>query len=155
MTDDAARPIDPHQGARRLAEISLVVGPLYRRVLQVVEEDGATTGVTAGERAVLDMLRRGGPLTVPQMAAAQQLSRQFVQRQVDATAARGLTERQANPAHRRSSLIALTDAGRAAIDAVVAREHVALREAARGLTAAQIEACHAVLTRMLDAISER
>lgn len=153
MTGEADTPVDPDEGAQRLAEIYLVVGPLYRRVLRVVEEGGATTGVSAGERAILDMLRRGGPMTVPQIAAAQQLSRQFVQRQVDATAARGLTERRANPVHRRSSLIALTVAGHAAIDAVIAREHVALRHAAQGLTAAQIDACLTVLTQMLDAVS--
>ena len=44
-------------------------------------------------------------------------------------AARGLVESVPNPAHQRSSLIRLTDAGRAAITAVLDREHLLLRQA--------------------------
>lgn len=144
--------VDPDLGAERLAEIYLVVGPLYRRVLNQVEQDRAVTGVTAGERAVLDMLRRNGPMTVPAMARSQELSRQFVQRMVNSALEAGLVTAIDNPAHRRSSLIRLTPTGREAIETVVRREHRLLREAARGLTEPQIEACLHVLRQMLRAV---
>jgi DNA-binding MarR family transcriptional regulator len=147
--------LDPDDGARLLAEVYLVVGPLYRRVLRAVEEDAAQTGIDAGQRAVLDMLRRHGPMTVPQLAREQELTRQFVQRMVNSAADDGLVEAAVNPTHRRSVLIQLTDRGRAAITLVVEREHRQLREASRGLDATQIDTTLIVLRRMLAAINLR
>jgi DNA-binding MarR family transcriptional regulator len=147
--------LDPNDGARRLAEIYLVVGPLYRRVLRAVEEDSAATGIDAGQRAVLDMLRRHGPMTVPQLAREQELTRQFVQRMVNAAAEDGFVRLIANPTHRRSALIELTGPGRAAINDIVDREHRQLQEACEGLTAEQIDTTLLVLRRMLAAIDLR
>jgi DNA-binding MarR family transcriptional regulator len=141
------------EGATLLADVYLVLGPIYRRVLREVEADRTNSGVTAGERAVLDMLRRSGPMTVPQMAREQDLSRQFVQRMVNSAAAAGHLESVENPAHRRSSLIRLTERGRAAIEAVVAREHARLAVAAAGLRRDEVEACLKVLRQMLDALA--
>jgi DNA-binding MarR family transcriptional regulator len=59
-----------------------------------------------------------------------------------------------NPAHRRSSLIRLTDAGRAAIEAVIAREHGLLGQVGGDLNQADVDACVKVLSRMLDALSD-
>jgi DNA-binding MarR family transcriptional regulator len=101
-------------------------------------------------RAVLDLLRENGPMTVPQMGRAQALSRQFVQRMVNDAAAGQLVEITPNPAHQRSSLIRLTDRGRAAITAVIAREHALLREVDGDLTDADVTACVRVLTKMLE-----
>ncbi|MFD9123594.1 MarR family winged helix-turn-helix transcriptional regulator [Kitasatospora sp. NPDC059571] len=130
-------------------EVFALVGPLYRRVQRKIEQDAAQ-GVSVGVRAVLDLLREHGPMTVPQMGRAQSLSRQFVQRMVNDAAARNLVESIPNPAHQRSSLIRLTDDGRAAITAVTAREHALLRRAAGDLTDAEVAACVRVLGRMLE-----
>ncbi|WP_370124745.1 MarR family winged helix-turn-helix transcriptional regulator [Streptacidiphilus sp. MAP12-33] len=129
-------------------EVFALVGPLYRRVQRRIELDAAQ-GVSVGVRAVLDLLREHGPMTVPQMGRAQSLSRQFVQRMVNDGAAAGLVEAVPNPAHARSSLIRLTDAGQAAITAIVAREHAVLRQAAGDLTDADLATTTRVLTRML------
>ncbi|WP_449341690.1 MarR family winged helix-turn-helix transcriptional regulator, partial [Streptomyces canarius] len=102
-----------------------------------------------GVRAVLDLLRQHGPMTVPQLGRAQTLSRQFVQRMVNDAAAQHLVEIIPNPAHQRSSLIRLTADGMAAITAVRAREHAALRQVGGNLTGADVDACVHVLTRML------
>ncbi|MFC9279509.1 MarR family winged helix-turn-helix transcriptional regulator [Streptomyces collinus] len=130
-------------------EVFALVGPLYRRVQRKIELDTARQGLSVGLRAVLDLLREHGPMTVPQMGRAQSISRQFVQRMVNDGAANGLVEAVPNPAHARSSLIRLTDAGRAAIEAAVAREHALLREAAGDLTTADVDTCVRVLGRML------
>lgn len=87
-------------------------------------------------------------MTVPQMGRAQALSRQFVQRMVNDAAAQQLVEITPNPAHQRSSLIRLTDEGRAAITAVLAREHALLRQVEGDLTDADVTACVRVLTKM-------
>ncbi|MGW3496514.1 MarR family winged helix-turn-helix transcriptional regulator [Streptomyces sp. NPDC001020] len=131
-------------------EVFSLVGPLYRRVLRKVEQAEPIEGISVGVRAVLDLLRGHGPLTVPQMGRAQALSRQFVQRMVNDAAARGLVESIPNPAHKRSSLIRLTDDGQAAIDAVAAREYALLGQVRGGFTEADVRTCVRVLTGMLD-----
>ncbi|GAA2773038.1 MarR family winged helix-turn-helix transcriptional regulator [Kitasatospora cinereorecta] len=146
---ETARPLSPTELPERLMEVFALVGPLYRRVQRKIELDAAQ-GLSVGVRAVLDLLREHGPMTVPQMGRAQSLSRQFVQRMVNDAAARGLVETIPNPAHQRSSLIRLTDAGRTAITAVTTREHALLGRTTGDLTDAEVTACVRVLTRMLE-----
>ncbi|MEV5350115.1 MarR family winged helix-turn-helix transcriptional regulator [Streptomyces achromogenes] len=134
--------------AERLTEVFDLVGPLYRRVHRKVEQAAPVEGLSVGVRAVLDLLRARGPLTVPQMGRAQALSRQFVQRMVNDAARQELVESVPNPAHRRSSLIRLTERGRAAIGAVRAREHELLRRVDGDLTMADVDACLRVLGAM-------
>ncbi|MEU0007274.1 MarR family transcriptional regulator [Streptomyces sp. NPDC006314] len=150
MKDDrtTATEPSPDELAERLTEVFDLVGPLYRRVHRKVEEATPVEGLSVGVRAVLDLLRTRGPLTVPQMGRAQALSRQFVQRMVNDAARQGLVQSVANPAHRRSSLIRLTDPGRAAIGAVRAREHALLRRVGGDLTMADVDACLRVLSAM-------
>ncbi|WP_067827553.1 MarR family winged helix-turn-helix transcriptional regulator [Actinomadura kijaniata] len=133
----------------RLSEVFDLVGPLYRKAHRKVEQDTALAGLSVGVRAVLTLLREHGPLTVPQMGRAQALSRQFVQRMVNDAAARNLVESVPNPAHKRSSLIRLTDEGRAAVTAVVERERAMLRPVGDDLTEAEVTACLRVLSRLL------
>ncbi|GJF26280.1 MULTISPECIES: MarR family transcriptional regulator [Streptomyces] len=150
--DDTAAPLPPDDLGHRLTEVYDLVGPLYRRAQRSVEQGLAHEGVSVGVRAVLTLLHRGGPMTVPQMGRAQAISRQFVQRMVNDAAARGLVESIPNPAHRRSSLIRLTEAGRSAITDVLDREHAVLRAVGGGLTAADVTACLRVLGEMLHAL---
>ncbi|UNO38668.1 MarR family transcriptional regulator [Streptomyces sp. MST-110588] len=140
--------------ADRLTEVFDLVGPLYRRTQRKVEHDMSADGLSVGVRAVLSLLRQHGPMTAPQMARAQALSRQFVQRMVNDAAARGLVEFAPNPAHKRSSLIRLTEQGQAAITAAVNRERVVLRQAGEGLTGTEIDACLRVLTCLLEAMGD-
>ncbi|MBE1597664.1 MULTISPECIES: MarR family winged helix-turn-helix transcriptional regulator [Streptomyces] len=143
-------PLPPDLLAGRLSEVFAVLGPLYRRTTRALELKERKEGFPVGVRAVLELLRMGGqPMTVPQMGRTLALSRQFVQRMVNEAAGRDLVEAVPNPAHQRSSLIRLTDTGRSTIDALVARERVLLRQAGDDLTAADIDACVRVLTRLL------
>jgi DNA-binding MarR family transcriptional regulator len=138
----------------RLTEVFDLVGPLYRRAQRKVEQDAPIEGLSVGVRAVLNMLRDLGPMTVPQMGRAQALSRQFVQRMTNDAMARGLVETVPNPAHKRSSLIRLTGKGRAAIDAVIARERAVLRQVGADLTEAEVDACLRVLSRLLRLLDD-
>jgi DNA-binding MarR family transcriptional regulator len=147
-------PLPPDELATRLANVYNLVGPLYRRVLRKVELAAPIEGLSVGVRAVLDLLRTRGPMTVPQLGRTQALSRQFVQRMVNDAAAQDLVEIAPNPDHRRSSLIRLTEVGDAAIMSVHAREHALLRQVGGELTAADVDACLRVLTQMLAAIDD-
>ncbi|SDM37478.1 DNA-binding transcriptional regulator, MarR family [Allokutzneria albata] len=114
----------------------------------------STGPLSVGMRAVLHLLRQYGPMTVPDMGRAQALSRQFVQRMVNDAAARQLVEVTPNPAHKRSSLIRLTERGTTVIDAVLAREHAALLRAGEDLTDEEVTACLRVLSRLLDNLDD-
>ncbi len=149
MTDNDS-PAAPEDLSDRLMEVFALVGPLYRRVQRKVEQDAPLQGLSVGVRAVLDLLREHGPMTVPQMGRAQALSRQFVQRMVNDAAAAHLVETIPNPAHQRSSLIRLTDTGLAAITAVTTRERDLLRQIGGDLTDADVTTCVRVLGRMLQ-----
>ncbi|KAB2976149.1 MarR family transcriptional regulator [Streptomyces sp. SS1-1] len=147
--NDTAEPLPPDELAHRLTEVFDLVGPLYRLTQHSVERGAAAEGLSVAVRAVLDLLHRRGPLTVPSMGRTLAVSRQFVQRTVNEAAERGLVESVPNPAHRRSSLIRLTDAGRRAITAVLAREHGALRGTGGDLTDADVTACVRVLGELV------
>jgi DNA-binding MarR family transcriptional regulator len=151
---DIDAPLGSGELAGRLAEVFDLVGPVYRRAQRKVEEDAPVHGLSVGVRAVLNLLREQGPMTVPRMSRAQALSRQFVQRMVNEAAARGLAETIPNPAHKRSSLIGLTSEGATAIDALVAHEHTLLGQVGGDLTEAEITACLRVLTRLLDFLGD-
>ncbi|MFE3095232.1 MarR family winged helix-turn-helix transcriptional regulator [Streptomyces sp. NPDC059248] len=143
------RPLPPDELADRLADVLGLSGVLYRRVLRTVERTAPAGGPSAGVRAVLDLLLRQGPLSVPRMARSQALSRQFVQRMVNEAMAERWVESVSNPAHRRSPLIRLTAAGRTALTEVTDREKEFLRRAGGELTGAEIDACAKVLGRLL------
>ncbi|MFI9820433.1 MarR family winged helix-turn-helix transcriptional regulator [Streptomyces sp. NPDC052013] len=152
--NDVDKPLPPDDLARRLTDVYDLVGPLYRRAQRSVEQGLAAEGLSVGVRAVLTLLHRGGPMTVPQMGRAQSISRQFVQRMVNDAAARGLVESVPNPAHRRSSLIRLTPDGSSEIASVLEREHALLREVGGGLTDSDVTACLRVLGAMLTALDQ-
>lgn len=78
-------------------------------------------GLTSARWQVLGALDRG-PATVSQIARAMGLTRQSVQRLVDVLAGEGLLTLRDNPNHRRARLVDFTAAGRAALDAVTARQ---------------------------------
>jgi DNA-binding MarR family transcriptional regulator len=150
-TPPAPASLSPDELGHRLTEVFDLVGPLYRRAARKVEQAEPVEGVSAGVRAVLNLLRLHGPMTVPQMGRDQALSRQFVQRMVNDAAAHGWVESVPNPAHQRSSLIRLTETGRSTIADVLGREHYLMRQVGGGeLTEADVRACARVLTRMLE-----
>lgn len=80
------------------------------------------TELTVRMRAVLEILRRHGDQTVPDLAARLEIKRQYVQLMVNEVLAGGFVEQRANPRHKRSLLLALTGQGRDVIDGIIARE---------------------------------
>ncbi|MDA3649350.1 MarR family transcriptional regulator [Saccharopolyspora indica] len=148
-------PLPPDELGPRLAEVYAVLGPLYRRVARLVERDSPRDGLSIGVRAVLERLELAGTAeTVPQIARTLELSRQFVQRMVNDALEQDFVALKPNPAHRRSSLVELTDAGRAAINALQRREHETMGRVGGDLTEADIDTTLRVLRHMLAAIPE-
>jgi len=126
----------------RLSELMRLVGVLYRRATRTLDQ-GA--GLSVGTRAVLELLASAEPQSVPRIAEKLVLSRQFVQRSVDAGVNEGVLELRPNPAHQRSSLVDVTPAGRHAIEQIIARERQLLEAAGNELTEEEVATCIRVL----------
>ncbi len=106
-------------------------------------------------RALMLELRKSGPLTVPELARRREVSRQFVQVTVNPLLAAGILETQANPAHRRSQLIALTDTGTQLIRQVMRREGSLLGELAQELSPEDIRQAAATLAQLQQVLAKK
>lgn len=133
--------------AERLYEVLRHVRPLHQWSAKVVADALAEHDVTMPMRAVLERLT-GGPQTVPQVARALFLPRQVVQRLADAAADLGYLRFTDNPAHRRSRLAELTDAGRRVFAEIHDRELGRLAPLAARLDPGDITACVRVISAL-------
>jgi len=109
--------------------------------------------VTAGMRALLELLLREGSMSVPDAARARSVSRQLIQQQVDSLLDRKLVQREPNPAHKRSPLIGLTDRGRALIQNMRAEELHALSRLQAGTSDSAMRDAAQVLAAWAETLS--
>jgi len=111
--------------------------------------------VTTAMRAVMETLSASGAMTAPQIAKLKGVTRQHIQLLADALCAAGLAAVKENPAHRRSSLIALTDKGKRAFAKMQAREVPVIEALADDFDAQELERATAVLNRLSARLDER
>ncbi len=128
MTDLSSAPTPTQSpahspGGAAFTELVLEVFRLNGNLLTLGDRMTRDLGLTSARWQVLGALA-DGPATVSQIARAMGLSRQSVQRIVDVLAGEGLLVLKDNPNHRRARLADFTDRGRAALDAVTARQVV-------------------------------
>ncbi|MFQ5859776.1 MAG: MarR family winged helix-turn-helix transcriptional regulator [Anaerolineae bacterium] len=95
---------------------------LFHRLRVVVEQVHHQGEMTAGRLGVLRGLDLFGAQTVPQMARARPVSRQYIQTLVDELTREGHVEQTENPAHKRSRLVRLTPQGKRFVDAATRRQ---------------------------------
>lgn len=119
---------------------------LNGQFLALAEELAAPAGLTAAWWQVLGAILTG-PLPVAGIAREMGVSRQSVQRIADLLVDRGLAEYRPNPSHRRAKLVAVTDAGHAAVARIGPRH----AEFAARLTA---EVGQERLTEIVGALTE-
>ncbi len=108
--------------------------PLMQAAEACVEAGLDGTDLTVRMRAVLEILRAEGDLTVPDIAAKLEIKRQYVQLMVNETLASGFTRHLPNPRHKRSPLLSLTEAGQALIDRTISREMAIMETIAADLS---------------------
>ena len=94
----------------------------YNALVNIGETLHAEEPLSLGMRAILELLSREGPQTVPDMARARRVTRQRVQTLVDGLKDRGFATARPNPEHKRSVMIDLTPSGTAVIERMKARE---------------------------------
>ena len=99
-----------------------LVRPLLRNITKRVEADLEGTGVSVGQRAILEALLLLGRATPPQLTQALDVTRQFVARELQDLHGRGLVAQQPNPKHRTSAFYSLTPESLGLIQEIRARE---------------------------------
>ncbi len=109
-------------GDSALASLIGEVVALFHRLRIVSEQIHQRGEMTSGKRGVLGSLDRFGPQTVPAIARARPVSRQYIQTLVNQLGNEGLVEFVENPAHKRSHLVRLTPKGKELLDSMIQRE---------------------------------
>ena len=121
--------------------------PLMQAAEAAVEKGLNGTNLTVRMRAVLEILHTHGQATVPDIARNLDIKRQYVQLMINETLVADLTVKRKNPRHKRSTIITLTDKGRALIETVIQHENALLKSIGEGLEDTDVEtALNVVLT---------
>ena len=136
-------------GGASLYDAIRLVRPVHQLSARVVTATLADHDITMPMRAVIERVHDAGPQTVPQIARSLWITRQGVQRLVDDARRLGHLEARPNPDHKRSPLIALTEAGRAAYERLHAEELARLDRIAAALDTDDIAACVRVLDHLV------
>ena len=119
-----------------------------RRLRQEADEDLSPTLAAA-----LATIARHGPLTPSELATRERVQRPTATRLLDRLEAPGLVARTADPADRRSSLVAVTPAGEALLAEVRTRKDAYLARRLRALSPedrATLRRASEILERMLE-----
>ncbi|MGN6548512.1 MAG: MarR family winged helix-turn-helix transcriptional regulator [Pararhizobium sp.] len=132
-----------HQAIRLMRRIDLDAARMRRSLL-------AETSLSPADHSVLEALVAEGEMTVPELAAALGLKRQFVQRVVSRLAASGCVERAANPAHRRSFLCRASASGKAFVATLHERELALLNRHIGDINMTEIIVALRVIHRIAD-----
>ena len=130
------------------------VRPLYQAAEQAVAGALRGTGLTVPLRAVLELVLRRGPMTVPEVAREFGVTRQSVQALVDSGADLGVLAFEDNPRHRRSRNVAVTAHGEETFAAVHRRELANLDRVTGDLDAEDLARCARVLAALTDRIRQ-
>jgi DNA-binding MarR family transcriptional regulator len=92
-------------------QVVWLVRRLFRALAQKASENLGQYKLTVADRAVMEFLYPQEQLSVPEIAARHQVSRQHIQVTVNSLRKKGLLESRPNPRHKRSSLLQLSDKG--------------------------------------------
>jgi DNA-binding MarR family transcriptional regulator len=141
--------------AERMTALTAAVRAVFNRLKALGDDLHGDLEVTAAMRAVMETLAAEGAMTVPQIARLKGVTRQHIQLLADALAEAGLAVVKENPAHRRSSLIALTDKGKRTFTKMRAREVPVVANIATEFDAQDLDRATALLTRLAARLEER
>jgi DNA-binding MarR family transcriptional regulator len=134
--------------------LTQAVRSVFNRLKALGDQLHGDLEITTAMRAVMETLTVG-PMTVPQIAKLKGVTRQHIQLLADALVEAGLAVVKENPAHRRSSLITLTEKGKRAFAKMRAREEPVIDAIAWEFDAQELERATGVLNRLAMRLDER
>ncbi|HWX22894.1 MAG TPA: MarR family winged helix-turn-helix transcriptional regulator [Candidatus Binatia bacterium] len=111
-------------------------------------------GLPAGGQRLLQILKARGAQTVPAMARLSLTSRQNVQIVVNRLKAEGWIGFEANPAHKRSALVSLTEQGQALVTSASAREEDLWDRLLEQASGVEVSATTVFLQALREALAE-
>ncbi|WP_370223968.1 MarR family winged helix-turn-helix transcriptional regulator [Hyphomonas atlantica] len=141
--------------AEQLHQLVWMSRPLMQAAEGCVEAGLAGTNLTVRMRAVLEILDKYGEQTVPELAARLEIQRQYVQIMCNETLASGFIEQRANPRHKRSPILALTDHGRALIQEIISKEMKIMEQMSEHLSGEDIATALRVVLAVADSLKKR
>ncbi|WP_300012440.1 MarR family transcriptional regulator [uncultured Roseobacter sp.] len=127
--------------------------PLLRYITARVEADLKGTGISVGQRAILEVLFGVGKATAPEITRYLDVKRQFVGRELKEMENLGLVDSEPNPSHKSSKYYKLTQRSRPIIESIRAREVAQICAFAERFTNAEIAAFHKVQSALLAEFS--
>ncbi|ODC05180.1 MarR family transcriptional regulator [Terasakiispira papahanaumokuakeensis] len=141
---------DPQKGPV-FTDIVLEVFKLGGLLVSEGDHMGEEYGITSARWKVLGALSLAGkPQTVPQIARSMGLTRQAVQRLVDAMREDELLCFQNNPDHKRAKLICLSALGETVFSKLSEKQSGWAMECSTGITKAELETTLSVLKRISE-----
>ena len=133
---------------QELREVAARLHAATIRLLRTLRREDDGSGLSAPRLSALSVIAFAGPLSLAELAAAEQVRPPTMSRIVDALVAAGLVTRRADPRDRRSVRIAVTSRGRRLMEAGRERRVRALADRLCRLDSSQ----RVALARGLDAI---
>ncbi|WP_299781117.1 MarR family transcriptional regulator [uncultured Roseobacter sp.] len=127
--------------------------PLLRYITSRVETDLKGTGISVGQRAILEVLFAVGKATAPEITRYLDVKRQFVGREVKEMENLGLVDSEPNPNHKSSKIYTLTAKSRPIIESIRAREVTQIGAFAERFSKAEISAFHKIQSALLAEFS--
>lgn len=127
--------------------------PLLRNITARLEADLQGTGITVGQRAIMEALLACGSATAPELTAHLQISRQLTGRLLKEMTEGGMLLTAPNPRHRTSCYYRLSEVSRCRIEALRAREMKDIAAFAERFTPEEIRAFRTVQQALNDAFS--
>jgi DNA-binding MarR family transcriptional regulator len=119
------------------ARLRMAIVRTARRLRQ--EAASESSGLTPTSTAALATIERHGPLTPSELARIERVKRPTITRTLGCLEREGLIERTADPADRRSALVAINGAGRERLRRLRGRKNAYLARRMRDLPAADVE----------------
>jgi DNA-binding MarR family transcriptional regulator len=141
--------------AEHLHRLVWMSRPLMQAAETCVEAGLKGTGLTVRMRAVLEILQRHGEQTVPDIAAKLEIKRQYVQVMCNETLASGFIAQRANPRHKRSPNLGLTEDGRNLIDALISKELKLMQGLGASLSDEDVFTALKVVRAVTESLKER
>ena len=135
----------PSNTSKLQYDVTWLVRRLFRAMGKAADQYLADSGITAADRAVLEFLFPDRQLSVPDIAARYQVSRQHVQATVNSLLKKGLVETAPNPRHRRSRLVLLHELGRATFVEIRRNEAALIEQLFADIPAKNLQTTHDTL----------
>ena len=131
-------------------EITWLVRRLFRAMAAAADNYLAASGLSAADRAVMEFLYPRQELSVPEIARRYNVSRQHVQVTVNALLEKGLLRGIANPQHKRSRLMRLSDLGRDSFDEIRHNETALVKKIFGDVSDDALETTRATIKALLQ-----